>query len=358
MIFLIFLQIGWQIVNKPYDETQQELIVYFSISSDKLKYVAKDSLFYAEYESQLKVYDKKGNQLMGDYWEVKKLKDTLDISDSVKIIIPKNSNYFDLKILDCHAGQIFKITEKILHINYIGNIRWYITNDTLSLTFSIINPEGNVDTMVSSINGIKKNTPVKAGNYDDTLSIYVAALPNDNYNLRLEMFSKSKRIDEIQVPIKISRLFYLDKSTWDLKVNQLEYIATPSEIKKLKNAEKAEKDSSWRTFWKQHDPTPNTEYNEKEVEYFTRIEYCEAHFSHGDKGWRSDRAKIYVKYGHPDEIQSYPYYSPPKNPYEPIPTLYDAYEVWYYYKVNRQFIFGDRYGLGQYILLNPEGSNL
>ncbi|HEC79347.1 MAG TPA: GWxTD domain-containing protein [candidate division WOR-3 bacterium] len=360
MILLIFLyaQVTWQAVNRPYSELEQELVIYFSISENRLKPVAEDSLFYVEYETQLKVFDKKHNQLTGDYWETKHIRDTATINDSVKLKMPKESDYFEMKIIDLNGGEVFRTTDKILKIKYIGDIQWSITKDTLTVVYTIINPNAEVDWMLIKIEELEQTFTVEKGRFHDTIKVDVSTLPNGNYKLRIEMYADSRKLDLVQVPITVSRIFFLDDASWNLKVEQLMYIATPNEIKKLKDAKKSERDSLWRSFWEQHDPTPNTPYNEKEIEYFERIEYCEAHFSHGDTGWRSDRAKIYVKYGPPDEIQSYPYYSPPKNPYNPIPTLYDAYLVWNYYRINRQFIFGDKHGLGQYILLNPGGSNL
>lgn len=358
MIFFLFLQIEWQTINRAYSNTEQELVVYFSIPRDELKYVTKDSLLYINYESQLKVCDKDGNQLTGDFWEVERLRDTFDIHDSVKIIIPKNSSYFHLKIIDLHAGQIFNLTEKILQINYIGNIERSIINDTLHLAFIIINPEGNIDSMLFSIDNVKKGIPIKTGTYDDTVSLSVWALPNGNYKMEIMMFSQSKKIDKIQIPVIISRPFYLDESTWLLKVKQLRYIATSSEISELKKAKKTYRDSLWNLFWKQHDPTPTTKHNEKEIEYFERIEYCEAHFIHGDKGWQSDRAEIYIKYGEPDEISSQAYYSPPARSFNPHADFFDSYEIWHYYRSNLRFLFVDRFGLGEYILLNPTGLGL
>jgi len=361
MIFLLFLQIEWQTINRPYSNTAQELVFYLSIPADKLKYIAQDSLFYTAYEIQVTVYDEKNNQVTGDFWETESIKDTTDIKDSVKIIVPKKSKYFDLKIIDRNAGEIFSLTEEIFLIKYIGNIKWDLTKaDILTLAFTIINPEGDIDSLLATMNDIQSGISIKAGTYDDTLIFNVISLPNGYYNLKFEMFSSTVKVDEVQMPVKIARPFYLDEVDWPIKVEQLAYIATPSEQRRLKDAEKAERDSLWKEFWKKHDPTPNTEYNEKEVEYFERIRYCEEHFSHGDQGWRSDRAKIYVKYGQPDEIQYRPYelYAPPKDPMNPITIFYDSYEIWHYYKMNRRFIFGDRYGLGQYILLNPGEANL
>jgi len=296
MILFLFLQIEWQTVNKPYSDSLQELVVYFTIPNNKLKFIAEDSLFYANYESQLKVFNRQGNQVVGDYWRVKKPEDTLDVNDSVKILIPKTSSHFNLKIVDLYGSEIFNLTEKILPINYLGNIQWITLNDTLNVTFTLINPNGNVERIVVSIDGVEKTIPARVGSYNDSLFLPVKGFHIDTYTLKFEIFSKSHKIDEVVLPIKISKPFFLDEFTWSLKVTQLEYIATSSERNKLKNARATERDSLWREFWKQHDPTPNTEYNEKEVEYFVRIKYCEEHFSHGDRGWRSDRARIPIRF--------------------------------------------------------------
>lgn len=358
MILFLFLMVEWQVVTRPYSDIDQELIVYFSISDDNLKFVSEDSLFLAKYEVQIKIFDKDKNQLTGDYWEKITTNRNEDVNDSVTIIIPKTSRHYNLRILDLHAGTILNVSEKIVQINYIGSIKWDMYNDTLLVAFSIINPEGDVFSMQFSIDEIEQRIEVEKGTYDDTVIFYIPALPNGDYTLNIKTLSPTKIIDDTQVPIKIARPFFLDETTWLLKVSQLEYIATTSEINELKDARREDRDSLWYEVWKKHDPTPNTRYNEKEVEYFERIEYCEENFSHGDRGWRSDRARIYVTLGKPDEIARYPYYTAPRNPINPAETLYDSYVVWSYYKINRQYIFGDRHGFGEYILLNPGGSNL
>ena len=358
MILFLFMVVEWQVVNRPYSDFEQELAIYFSISNNNLKFVSDDTAFYAEYEVQIKVFDKDETQLTGDFWEGITYESDDDVDDSVMIIIPKTSRHYHLKIIDINAGTILDVSEKISQINYIGSIKWDMFRDTLLVTFSIINPDGDIFDMLFSIDEIEQRIDVKKGTYDDTIAFYVPALPNGNYDLIIKTLSPTKTIDETLVPVKIARPFFLDETTWLLRVDQLEYIATTSEINKLKNAMREDRDSLWIEVWKRHDPTPNTKFNEKEVEYFERIEYCEENFSHGDRGWRSDRARIYVTLGKPDEITRYPYYTAPRNPINPAETIYDSYVVWSYYKLNLQYIFGDRHGFGEYILLNPNGSSL
>jgi GWxTD domain-containing protein len=59
-------------------------------------------------------------------------------------------------------------------------------------------------------------------------------------------------------------------------------------------------------FWSQRDPDPDTTENEYKDEYYERIAYANEHYSSGKAGWMSDRGRIYIKFGKPDEIESHP----------------------------------------------------
>ncbi len=137
--------------------------------------------------------------------------------------------------------------------------------------------------------------------------------------------------------------FFYDDSLWAVKVDQLLYIATYEQIKKLKKTPKPQRQEAWKEFWQPKDPNPSTEINENEEEYFQRIAYCEKHFRHGDRGYRSDRARVYVTYGPPDEIES-----------RPFDIDRPAEEIWYYYQTRQRFVFVDRFGSGEFILVNPQ----
>ena len=344
MIFLLFLQIEYQAVTRTMGDSSEQLMLYFTIPTQKLQYVAQDDLFYSRYEIQLTVYDKDNNQLTGDYWRRQVASDTVDIQDSVKLRIPKDSDYFAFKILDLHGGELLTTVQKLIQVENLGNLFWDIRNDTLVFSFTVLNQQGNIDSVIAMIGQIQKTNKASKGVYADSMVFDVAGLPIDQYMLTLQLYSEFGKIDESTIPVKISRPFYLDEEAWSLKVDQLQYIASPTEQNLLRSATVAQRDSLWREFWKTLDPTPNTAYNEREVEYYERIAYAEEHFANGDRGWRSDRARIFVQHGPPDEIQAYPY------ELDSFP-----YEIWLYYKNNLRFVFVDRYGFGQYLLVSPGG---
>src|SRR6202167_1949865 len=67
-----------------------------------------------------------------------------------------------------------------------------------------------------------------------------------------------------------------------------------------------ERDNFIEAFWQRRDPTPDTEENEYKEEHYQRIAYANEHFAAGVPGWRTDRGRIYIVYGKPDEIDSHP----------------------------------------------------
>jgi len=75
-------------------------------------------------------------------------------------------------------------------------------------------------------------------------------------------------------------------------------------FKQLSNDE--ERDNFIEAFWQRRDPTPDTEENEYKEEHYQRIAYANEHFAAGVPGWRTDRGRVYIVYGKPDEIESHP----------------------------------------------------
>ncbi len=129
----------------------------------------------------------------------------------------------------------------------------------------------------------------------------------------------------------------------DKAVDEMIYIASSSEISKIKNAKtKKEKLELFQAYWKKQDPTPNTPENEVFDEYYARVAYANAHFSQYFPGWRSDMGMVFILLGPPDNIDKHPFDINAK-----------PYEIWEYYDLNRSFIFVDETGFGDYRLITP-----
>jgi GWxTD domain-containing protein len=69
-------------------------------------------------------------------------------------------------------------------------------------------------------------------------------------------------------------------------------------------------------FWQQRDPSPGTIENEFRDEHYRRIAYANARFSTADPGWKTDRGRIYITWGPPDQIEAHPSGDSRSGPFE------------------------------------------
>ena len=85
------------------------------------------------------------------------------------------------------------------------------------------------------------------------------------------------------------------------------YIITDEERKTFKNLNTDEEREQFiEQFWLRRDPTPDTMENEYKEEHYRRIAYANERYASGIQGWRTDRGRIYITFGAPDEIESHP----------------------------------------------------
>lgn len=118
-----------------------------------------------------------------------------------------------------------------------------------------------------------------------------------------------------------------------------------------------EKENFIEEFWRRRDPTPGTAANEFKEEHYRRIAYANEHFTSGIPGWKTDRGRVYILFGPPDEINAYsgggtylrPYYEGGGA------TQTFPFEKWWYRHVegvgdNLEYEFVDRSWSGEYKL--------
>jgi GWxTD domain-containing protein len=129
----------------------------------------------------------------------------------------------------------------------------------------------------------------------------------------------------------------------DEAVAQLRYIAKDEELDHIREARtQSERWERFNAFWKKRDPTPSTARNEKMEEYYYRVAFANERYSRYRDGWQTDQGHVTVLYGEPDHVDRHPYNYGDK-----------PYEVWYYVRIGRKFVFVDKTGLGDYELLVP-----
>ena len=130
----------------------------------------------------------------------------------------------------------------------------------------------------------------------------------------------------------------------DELIDQLQYIAKEKEIDHMKEGKTdAEKQKRFMEFWKSKDPNPATKKNEVMDEYYRRLFYANKHFGTTyTNGWRTDMGMVFIIFGAPSNVDKHPYDMDTK-----------PYEVWDYYDINKEFVFVDNDGFGDYRLVTP-----
>ena len=156
--------------------------------------------------------------------------------------------------------------------------------------------------------------------------------------------------DQVVVKASTSRTFHVRSTDLplaivdlDKAIEQLVYIAREAELEYIHAATtEDEKRKRFLEFWSKRDPDTQTQRNELMEEYYGRVQYANQTFTHYLEGWRTDMGMIFIRFGTPDNIERHPFDTDNK-----------PYEIWYYYQLNRQFIFVDETGFGDYRLRYP-----
>lgn len=156
------------------------------------------------------------------------------------------------------------------------------------------------------------------------------------------------------VRVKMTRAFVVEWGTGlpqtdediDRVVSQLRWIATQDEMDQIRSGTTIEaKRDAYARFWQMHDPTPGTLRNEAQELYMARIRYANEHYKgFGGEGYTSDQGMVYVIFGDPSSVESHPF------DYVTVGMYHGPYVIWYYDRFNRNYLFIDMDGFGNYRL--------
>jgi len=129
----------------------------------------------------------------------------------------------------------------------------------------------------------------------------------------------------------------------DKAIEELRYVAKDEEVDSIEAGKTTdEKMKRFIAFWNKRNPDPSSDRNPLMEEYYRRILYANKEFTHYIEGWKTDRGMVYIRLGPPENIERHPFEMNTK-----------PYEIWYYYQLDRECIFVDYSGFGDYRLQNP-----
>jgi len=223
------------------------------------------------------------------------------------------------------------------------------TDPNFEVSFGLLTNGGKATIKYSIYSSAKK--PIIEKSYEkefpkgvvkETITISKAGLAYSRYRLVIKVKMgreevSSERLFQVRWYGMSNLIDNLDKA-----IEQLRYIATAAEMKSMRKAKENQKKEEFLKFWQKRDPTPNTPDNELMNEYYKRVNYANAHFTGFLEGWRTDMGMVFILFGPPSDIERHPFELNTK-----------PYEVWYYYEINRTFVFVDESGFGDYRLVTP-----
>lgn len=200
-------------------------------------------------------------------------------------------------------------------------------------------------------------TGLPAGHYNVTLSLASGAdsvsKTCDFVMLGLNQTLKRNVAERAARAVTDSGYFEeMSAAELDKAAAPLSYIAESSELAPYqKDLSVNAKRSFLIQFWTRRDPTPGTPVNEARNGFYDAIDYANQRFTASGRqalpGWKSDRGRIYARYGAPDDHLS-------RQQEGQAPR----YEIWRYTRDRgRYYIFADRTGFGDFKLIETNNNH-
>jgi GWxTD domain-containing protein len=139
--------------------------------------------------------------------------------------------------------------------------------------------------------------------------------------------------------------------------NDVVYIISHEErqfFRELSNDE--EREAFIEQFWHRRNPNPRSPFNIFKEEHYRRIAYANQHFHSGIAGWRTDRGRVYIVWGEPDQKTTHMggFYERHHNQGGGRTAVY-PFETWWYRNIEGvgddiELEFVDRTGSNEYRL--------
>ncbi|TNE70121.1 GWxTD domain-containing protein [bacterium] len=377
-----------------------EFVVNFRIENDFLSFVKNnDDSYSAEIRASVEVFDPKTDQIVRTaYWSGNKTVTSFQQTSAgneflegfIKTELPQGDYVYQLKFqganqrresssqkIPIHIGaknpvwfyflQSDKATENTL-INYGGNA---VFGKDFTLSLSTLLPVKSVlDINIYQVEIEQRDTTIiksvftksftaedfkqgkawnSTGSYINSLNLVDKSIPIATLSLSVpnSQFVNSTYLIEVKdgknvVAKHVYQSFWYDMPlsllNLDVSIAMLEIIMQKNQIAKLFSGNESERLLKFNKFWKDKDPTPNTEFNELMAEFYTRIDQAFKEFSTPrNPGFETDMGKVFIVYG------------PPEKKERSFPSSGLVIETWSYPK--RVFQFQASSGFGDFQLI-------
>lgn len=258
----------------------------------------------------------------------------------------------------------------MLYSNLMPVLHYYLELYNLALdnngkAFKIVktlfNSAGRKIVSTSKAIAPKLNATVEIGN------INLSKLPTDNYTLEVALVdtvSKKAQISTKRLYVYNptvakeavasgnsdfigSEYSLMGEAECNKMLDQIKYIAAPDELEQIAKLDSYEgKKMFLFRFWVSRNNNVSKGINESRLEFDKRLEYATKNYTYKYKeGYKTDRGRVIIKYGMPDDIERHP-----------AESNTQPYEKWTFNNVDSEpniiFVFADLSGFGNYVLLH------
>jgi GWxTD domain-containing protein len=371
LIFYLQQQVAYDSLGRSRGEFS------YSLAANQLQFISRGNSYQAGYSVAVIVFDSRGRQAAGDSWDrAIRMEDyqQLQKGDSIladTLLLPLPPGKYRVRVIikDAHSaktGQFERplkvasqpadghVTGVRFERDYNGQIipwpsRVYgegagppiislslpsLGRDTVAVSAALINHRTQREVWRRK-QSFKRRPEIRT-------VLPVDSLADGNYRLILEQDDQGQVVWREEYMLMVQNQSLISQGDYLERIAQVECIARRAEFDSLRRAEPHQRDSLWQSFWKSRDPTPDTERNEYREAYYQKINYANLNYGNSIRpGWRTDRGRIYIKYGPPDEVEKHP-----------LEIDSRPYEIWYYYQEGLRIVFADRHGFGDYRIVH------
>ena len=281
----------------------------------------------------------------------------LELCSNIKSSEQKNDLFYknSLEVLP-NPTLVFGVASHPMMFNY-AEIYNLDSLHTYSIKSQVIGADGGVVRESSKSRKYSIKNAVEAGTTN------VASIPSGKYRFRLTFADETgtvlaqreksfylynphiKPAQKAASSIKATELAGMSADELADEFRKAQYIATDQEVRTFAQITSEEGRREFLAkFWSEVENGRLGQAPISRMVYLQRVLAATQRFHALNRdGWRTDRGRVYILYGEPDEIERFPSSQEAK-----------PYENWHYYSIENgvEFIFIDRSGFGEYILVH------
>lgn len=233
-----------------------------------------------------------------------------------------------------------------------------------------VNPDSTYTIKVDLLDGTNKvvresvkNQKYSARNVVDVGMMNVSSFASGRYSMRVSILNQagqdlSSSVKTIYLnnphikqqkvnPTALNTSEFAGMTAEELsdEFREAQYYAKSDELKRFKQLTTQESKRDFLAkFWSDVENGVGGRNSISRPEYLRRIGVANQRYhGFGKEGWQTDRGRVYLVYGEPDEVERFPSSIDSK-----------PYEIWHFYNIESgvEFDFVDRTGFGNYVLVN------